>query len=66
MRLLHQNLPIRMNTKKIRRLIKKYGLICPIRQPNPYRRMARELQSNNYARTWLIENLKIMGQEQYY
>ena len=49
MRLLHQNPPVRMNTKKIRRLMKKYGLICPIRKPNPYRKMSRDLQSNNYA-----------------
>lgn len=49
MRLLHQDPPILMNVKKIRRLMKKYGLICPIRKQNPYRKMARELQSNNYA-----------------
>lgn len=49
MRLLHQDPPIMMNVKKISRLMKKYGLICPIRKQNPYRKMARELQSNNYA-----------------
>ena len=40
MRLLHMNPPIIMNVKKIRRLMKKYNLFCPIRQANPYRRMA--------------------------
>ena len=49
MRLLHGNPSIRMNVKKIQRLMKKYGLICPIRKANPYRRMAKELKSNNYA-----------------
>lgn len=49
MRLMHQDPPILMNVKKISRLMKKYGLICPIRKQNPYRKMARELQSNNYA-----------------
>ena len=49
MRLLHGNPSVRMNVKKIQRLMKKYGLICPIRKANPYRRMARELKSNNYA-----------------
>ena len=38
MRLLHMNPPIVMNVKKIRRLMKKYGLICNIRKAiNNYR-----------------------------
>lgn len=37
MRLLHLEEPVLMNIKKIRRLMGKYGLICPIRKPNPYR-----------------------------
>lgn len=44
MRLLHTG--NRMNLKKIRRLMKKYGLKCPIRRANPYRRMAKALQTN--------------------
>ncbi len=47
MRLLHKN--IVMNLKKIRRLMKKYGLKCPIRGANPYRRMAKALKTNNVA-----------------
>lgn len=47
MRLLHQG--IRMNLKKIRRLMKKYGLFCPIRKANPYRRMAKALRTNAVA-----------------
>lgn len=43
MRLLHQNPPVVMNIKKIRRLMKKYDLRCPIRKPNPYRRMAKAM-----------------------
>ena len=27
-----------MNLKKIQRLMRKYGLICPIRKPNPYKK----------------------------
>lgn len=38
-----------MNIKKIRRLMKKYGLFCPIRKANPYRRAARALKTNNTA-----------------
>ena len=44
MRLLHEN--VRMNLKKIRRLMRKYGLKCPYRGPNPYRQMAKALKTN--------------------
>lgn len=47
MRLLH--LGIRMNLKKIRRLMAKNGLKCPIRKPNPYRQMAKALRTSNVA-----------------
>jgi len=49
MNLLHQDPPVRMNLKKIRRLMSKYNLYCPIRRPNPYRRMAKSVKSNNVA-----------------
>lgn len=42
MTLLHFDKPIIMNVKKIHRLMKKYGLICPIRRANPYRIALRE------------------------
>ena len=47
MRLLHVGTI--MNVKKIRRLMKKYNLFCPIRKANPYRRMAKALATNNVA-----------------
>lgn len=47
MRLLHTG--IRMNLKKIRRLMKKYHLFCPIRKANPYRRMAKAIRTNAVA-----------------
>ena len=37
---------INMNLKKIRRLMKKYGLICPIRKVNPIKKMIKAQQSN--------------------
>lgn len=49
MRLLHLETPVIMNIKKIRRLMKKYNLFCPIRKANPYRRMAKALKTNNTA-----------------
>ena len=47
MRLLHTG--IRMNVKKIRRLMKKYDLRCPVRAANPYKRIARALKTNAVA-----------------
>lgn len=44
MRLLHVGR--RMNLKKIRRLMRKYGLKCPFRGPNPYRQMAKAIKTN--------------------
>ena len=38
---------IQMNHKRIHRLMRKYGLWCAIRQANPYRRMAKALQTNS-------------------
>ncbi len=47
MRLLHVG--VRMNVKKIRRLMKKYGLKCPIRERNPYKEMLRVMRTGNIA-----------------
>lgn len=47
--MIHWNPPVVMNLKKIRRLMDKYGLICPIRKANPYRRMAKAIKTNNVA-----------------
>jgi putative transposase len=34
------------NLKRIRRLMKKFGLVCPHRKPNPYKRMAKATQEH--------------------
>lgn len=47
MRLLHMG--VLMNVKKIRRLMRKYRLVCPIRKPNPYRRLHKSIQMRNTA-----------------
>lgn len=61
MRLLHMNPPIIMNVKKIRRLMKKYNLFCPIRKANPYRRMSKALKTNNVAENLLNREFKLHG-----
>lgn len=61
MHLLHQNPSIIMNIKKIRRLMNKYHLFCPIRKANPYRRMAKALKTNNVADNILERKFKEYG-----
>lgn len=51
--MLHWEEPVVMNLKKIRRLMDKYGLICPIRKANPYRRMAKAIKTNHVAENLL-------------
>ena len=53
--------PVHMNIKKIRRLMKKYGLFCPIRKANPYRRMAKALKTNNVAQNLLNREFEAHG-----
>jgi len=43
-----------MNLKKIYRLMNKYGLKCPIRKANPYRRISKALKTSNIADCQLI------------
>ena len=59
MRLLHMG--IRMNVKKIRRLMRKYNLVCPIRKLNPYRQMMRALRSNVVADNHVNREFKLHG-----
>lgn len=59
MRLLHMG--ICMNIKKIRRLMRKYGLNCPIRGANPYRRMMKAMRSNVIVHNYVNREFKIHG-----
>ena len=45
--MVHWDPPVVMNLKKIWRLMDKYGLMCPVRTANPYRRMAKALKTDN-------------------
>ena len=61
MGLIHLNPPVIMNIKKIRRLMAKYNLRCPIRKANPYRRMAKALRTSNVADNLLNREFKAYG-----
>ena len=61
MALLHMDPPVIMNLKKIRRLMNKYNLSCPIRKENPYRRMAKALKTSNVAENLLNREFECYG-----
>lgn len=59
MRLLNRG--IRMNRKKIQRLMNKYGLKCPIRKANPYLRMAKAMKTNNVSKNLVNREFREHG-----
>ena len=61
MALMHMEPPVIMNLKKIRRLMDKYNLSCPIRRANPYRRMAKALKTSNVASNLLAREFEAYG-----
>jgi len=61
MRLVHEDPPMRMNVKKIRRIMKKFGLLCPIRKANPYRRMMKAMKTSNVANNLLQREFEDHG-----
>jgi transposase InsO family protein len=61
MRLLHLDPPVNMNLKKIRRLMKKYRLLCPIRKANPYRRMAKALKTSHVSPNLVARQFEAHG-----
>lgn len=50
-----------MNHKKVLRLMRKYGLSCPLRKANPYRRMAKALKTDSVAPNWLNREFRGHG-----
>lgn len=50
-----------MNQKKIRRLMRKYGLFCPIRKPNPYKKMLKALAEASAKENLLQREFKKHG-----
>lgn len=61
MQFLHMDPPVHMNIKKIRRLMKKYGLFCPVRKANPYRRIAKALKTDTVADNLLNREFEAHG-----
>lgn len=61
MNLLHMQPPEHMNIKKIRRLMKKYDMRCPVRKANPHRRIAKALKTSNVADNFLNREFEERG-----
>lgn len=49
---------ITYNLKRIRRIMKKFGIICPIRKANPYRRMIKATKEHRTCPNKLNRNFK--------
>lgn len=61
MRLFRHDPIVIMNAKKIRRLMHKYGLVCPIRRANPYRSVKIAVNAANTADNLLNRQFKELG-----
>lgn len=46
------------NLKRIRRIMKKFSIICPIRKANPYRRMAKATKEHRTCQNKLQRQFK--------
>lgn len=49
---------IKMNRKKIQRIMRKYDIICPIRKVNPYKRMAKATKEHRVVENKLNREFK--------
>lgn len=49
---------INYNLKRIRRIMKKYDIVCPIRKANPYRRMAKATKEHTVVPNILNRQFK--------
>jgi len=47
-----------MNRKRIQRIMRKYGIKCPIRKANPYKRMARNIKGHHIHDDHVKRNFK--------
>jgi len=45
----HNQKGITVNRKKVQRLMRKFGIVCPIRKANPYRRIAKATKEHSTA-----------------
>ena len=56
--ILENEFDIIFSRKKIRRIMRKYGIICPLRQPNPYKRIAKATKEHRVVPNKLNREFK--------
>ncbi len=59
--LIHNTPPVAVNLKKMRRLIKKHGLRCPIRRAIPCHKIKDTMKTYNYAPSFLDREFEYYG-----
>lgn len=55
-----------MSRKKIQRIIRKYGIVCPHRRPNSYKQMAKATKEHHVVPNKLNRNLNKVSLEKYF
>lgn len=56
--ILENEFDITFSRKKIRRIMKKYGIVCPHRKPNPYKRIAKATKEHQVVPNKLNREFK--------
>ena len=56
--ILKEKFGINYNRKRIQRIMRKFSIVCPIRKPNPYRRMAKATKEHSVVPNLLNRNFK--------
>ena len=48
----------RINRKCVQRIMKKYGIVCPIRKANPYRKMSKATKEHRVVKNIVNREFK--------
>ncbi len=59
-RTVQMNLKVKMNHKKIQRIMKKYHLFCKIRKPNPYKNISKKTAEHRVCENVLNREFNIL------
>ncbi len=64
--ILENDYNIIFSRRKIQRIMKKYGIVCPYRKPNPYKKIAKATKEHQVVPNKLKRNFKQESREKYY
>ena len=63
---LNEKFGINYSRKRIQRIIRKFNIVCPIRKPNPYKRIVKATKEHDVVPNLLNRNFKQDIQVKYY